>query len=182
MTSSFRPFCSDTTQPSGARRSVKERTASSVSGAFTESSTDSSEFGSASGVVASTGTVKVSAKPRIVRPRCCIARTCSTSLSTNSTDSPPRTMCAPTVPPIAPAPKTVYRTAQHYHGGMPRSVVVTGAADGIGRGIATRFAEMGCAVGLLDYSADKLQQTAARLADQGHKVLSECVDVRDAGA
>src|SRR5579859_5708287 len=105
---SLSPFCSDTTHPSGDNRSANERTAASVAGALHASNTVSSRSGKASGVVAETGTVNVSANPRIVSPRSCMARTWSTSRSTNSTDSPPRTMCAPTVPPIAPAPKTVY--------------------------------------------------------------------------
>ncbi|MBV8717810.1 MAG: SDR family NAD(P)-dependent oxidoreductase, partial [Chloroflexi bacterium] len=39
---------------------------------------------------------------------------------------------------------------------MPRSVVVTGAADGIGRGIASLFARRGDRVALLDLNAEKL--------------------------
>ena len=62
--------------------------------------------------------------------------------------------------------------------GMPRSVVVTGAADGIGRGIATRFAEMGDRVALLDYDADKLARTTAELTALGGQVLGIPTDVR----
>ena len=65
---------------------------------------------------------------------------------------------------------------------MPRSVVVTGAADGIGRGIATRFAEMGDRVALLDYDADKLARTTADLAALGGQVLGIPTDVRSAEA
>jgi NAD(P)-dependent dehydrogenase (short-subunit alcohol dehydrogenase family) len=65
---------------------------------------------------------------------------------------------------------------------MPRSVVVTGAADGIGRAIATHFAKLDDAVTLLDYASDKLERTTAQLGEQGRKVLSQCVDVRDARA
>src|SRR5205085_6725376 len=90
---------------------------------------------------------------------------------------------APTVPPIAPAPKTVYRIAGNTTmAGMPRSVVVTGAADGIGRGIARHFAQLGDAVALLDYTADKLERTTAELAEAGGKVISQCVDVQNANA
>jgi NAD(P)-dependent dehydrogenase (short-subunit alcohol dehydrogenase family) len=46
--------------------------------------------------------------------------------------------------------------------GMPLSVVVTGAADGIGRGVATLFAQRGDRVALLDYNADKLAKTTGR--------------------
>jgi NAD(P)-dependent dehydrogenase (short-subunit alcohol dehydrogenase family) len=66
-------------------------------------------------------------------------------------------------------------------GGMPRSVVVTGAADGIGRGIASRFARMGDRVVLLDYDADKLARTTAELAAHG-QVLGIPTDVRSASA
>jgi len=41
---------------------------------------------------------------------------------------------------------------------MPRSVVVTGAADGIGRAIATRFAQVGDRVALLDANVEKLDR------------------------
>jgi NAD(P)-dependent dehydrogenase (short-subunit alcohol dehydrogenase family) len=63
---------------------------------------------------------------------------------------------------------------------MPRSVVVTGAADGIGRGISTRFAELGDSVALLDYDRDKLERTTAELASCAGKVLAIPTDVRDA--
>jgi NAD(P)-dependent dehydrogenase (short-subunit alcohol dehydrogenase family) len=64
---------------------------------------------------------------------------------------------------------------------MPRSVVVTGAADGIGRGIASRFAQMGDRVALLDYDADKLARTTAELAAQG-QVIGLATDVRSASS
>ncbi len=62
---------------------------------------------------------------------------------------------------------------------MPRSVVVTGAADGIGRGIASQFAEMGDRVALLDYDADKLTRTTSELAAHG-QVIGIPTDVRSA--
>src|SRR5258708_33899147 len=65
---------------------------------------------------------------------------------------------------------------------MARSVLVTGAADGIGRGIATCFAEHGDRVALLDYDVDKLERTAAELRDGGHQVIAIQADVRDAAA
>jgi NAD(P)-dependent dehydrogenase (short-subunit alcohol dehydrogenase family) len=65
---------------------------------------------------------------------------------------------------------------------MARSVLVTGAADGIGRGIATLFAQCGDRVALLDYDADKLEHTTGELARSGAEVLALQADVRDAAA
>jgi NAD(P)-dependent dehydrogenase (short-subunit alcohol dehydrogenase family) len=65
---------------------------------------------------------------------------------------------------------------------MARSVLVTGAADGIGRGIASCFAEYGDRVALLDYDGDKLARTAAELRTDGRQVLALQADVRDAVA
>ncbi len=65
---------------------------------------------------------------------------------------------------------------------MARSVLVTGAADGIGRGIATCFADHGDRVALLDYDGDRLERTASELQASGHKVLTIQADVRDAAA
>lgn len=65
-------------------------------------------------------------------------------------------------------------------GGMSRSVVVTGAADGIGRGIATLFAERGDRVALLDLNADKLARTTNELVDKGGQAIAIQTDVRSA--
>jgi NAD(P)-dependent dehydrogenase (short-subunit alcohol dehydrogenase family) len=65
---------------------------------------------------------------------------------------------------------------------MPRSVVVTGAADGIGRGIATRFAQLGDRVALLDSDAVKLARTTSEIAAQGGQVIGIPTDVRSATA
>src|SRR5438132_289397 len=45
-------------------------------------------------------------------PRSLIAATCSASASQKRTDRPRRTRCAPTVPPIAPAPTTMYSNSR----------------------------------------------------------------------
>ncbi len=66
--------------------------------------------------------------------------------------------------------------------GMSRSVLVTGAADGIGRAIATCFAQRGDRVGLLDYERDKLDRTVSSLREGGGDVLALPTDVRDSGA
>jgi NAD(P)-dependent dehydrogenase (short-subunit alcohol dehydrogenase family) len=63
---------------------------------------------------------------------------------------------------------------------MPRSVVVTGAADGIGRGIAAHFARLGECVALLDYDADKLTRTCDELGRDGGEVIAIPTDVRQA--
>jgi 3-oxoacyl-[acyl-carrier protein] reductase len=60
--------------------------------------------------------------------------------------------------------------------------MVTGAADGIGRAIATCFSQRGDQVALLDDDAEKLARTASALADSGGKVLALPTDVRDAAA
>ena len=55
--------------------------------------------------------------------------------------------------------------------------VVTGAASGIGRGLAQRFAEEGMRVVLADVEADALDAAVAELRDAGHEVRGEQVDV-----
>ena len=59
-----------------------------------------------------------------------------------------------------------------------RNAVVTGAAKGIGAAIAERLVDSGAAVALWDIDADRLADTAARLAARG-EVLSHGVDVTD---
>ena len=56
-------------------------------------------------------------------------------------------------------------------------VIVTGAASGIGRACATRFAEEGATVVLVDREADALESVVATLAGSGHEAAA--VDVRD---
>ena len=55
--------------------------------------------------------------------------------------------------------------------------VVTGAASGIGRGLAQRFAEEGMRVVLADVEADALDAAVTELRDAGHEVRGEQVDV-----
>jgi len=62
-------------------------------------------------------------------------------------------------------------------GGDGRVVLITGAADGIGRGIAERFAQAGCRLALLDLNDAKLDETARTLPGD---VLRVACDVRDA--
>ena len=61
-----------------------------------------------------------------------------------------------------------------------RSVLVTGAADGIGLGIATRFAQAGDRVALLDYDEARLGIAVDGLLARGLQVFGQVTDVRDA--
>jgi NADP-dependent 3-hydroxy acid dehydrogenase YdfG len=58
-----------------------------------------------------------------------------------------------------------------------RPVVITGAASGIGRALATRLSRLGAPVALADVDADGLKATAAALHG---RVLTRVLDVRDA--
>jgi 3-oxoacyl-[acyl-carrier protein] reductase len=58
-----------------------------------------------------------------------------------------------------------------------RSVVVTGAANGIGRAIALLFAEEGASVVLADIDLDKAEEAAALIAEKGHSAFAIRTDV-----
>ena len=62
------------------------------------------------------------------------------------------------------------------------TALVTGAASGLGRATAKRFAESGAAVGLLDVDADALSEVAADLRDDGGRAVELPADVTDAAA
>lgn len=55
--------------------------------------------------------------------------------------------------------------------------VVTGAASGIGRALAHRFAGEGMAVAIADVEADALRAVEAELREEGATVLAQVVDV-----
>ncbi len=62
-----------------------------------------------------------------------------------------------------------------------RVVIVTGGGQGIGKGIASIFAEAGACVVISDKVAEAVQATAQELRDQGGNVLATVTDVRDSG-
>jgi short-subunit dehydrogenase len=63
-----------------------------------------------------------------------------------------------------------------------RTAVVTGAAGGIGRAIATALARRGCHLALADIDAANLERTATELAALGVRVSRHRLDVADADA
>ena len=63
-----------------------------------------------------------------------------------------------------------------------RVAVVTGAASGIGLGIARHLAADGHAVALLDADGDGAGAAADDLSSEGHRCVSHPVDVADRGA
>ena len=85
---------------------------------------------------------------------------------------PAASMPEPTVPvPTVPASP------------MPaRVVLVTGAAGGLGRAIALRYAADGAAIAAIDRDADALQSLAGELAARGTACLPITCDVTDAPA
>ncbi len=58
-----------------------------------------------------------------------------------------------------------------------RVAVVTGGASGIGRAVATKFAEAGMRVVLADIQEDALDRAASELAAAGHQVIGVRTDV-----
>lgn len=63
-----------------------------------------------------------------------------------------------------------------------RVAVVTGAASGIGEGVARRLAADGHAVAVLDFDGDGVRRVAAVLTGQGHTVAAYEADVGDRDA
>jgi NAD(P)-dependent dehydrogenase (short-subunit alcohol dehydrogenase family) len=60
-----------------------------------------------------------------------------------------------------------------------RTVVVTGAAGGLGRSLCLRFAVAGARIAALDRDAAGLQSVAVELAAQGAEFLSQACDITD---
>jgi NAD(P)-dependent dehydrogenase (short-subunit alcohol dehydrogenase family) len=56
-----------------------------------------------------------------------------------------------------------------------RVAIITGSARGVGKAIATKFAEEGCSVVIADILADRAKQTAAEISGKGKEALAvEC--------
>ena len=65
---------------------------------------------------------------------------------------------------------------------LPNKIaLVTGAGDGIGRGIALRFAAEGAKVGVLDIADAKCHETAEMIQQSGGEAMPLGCDVRDVG-
>ncbi|CAM3796981.1 SDR family NAD(P)-dependent oxidoreductase [Castellaniella denitrificans] len=67
----------------------------------------------------------------------------------------------------------------HWLGLQGRACAVTGAARGIGRGIAQALADAGARVALLDYDAGACEETAAALRAQGADATAFACDTSD---
>lgn len=61
-------------------------------------------------------------------------------------------------------------------------VLVTGAARGIGQGIAIAFAKAGATLSLLDYTKESLESTVKQCEELGSEVLAIGCDVTDNAA
>ena len=60
-----------------------------------------------------------------------------------------------------------------------KNVVITGAGGGIGRALALRLADEGCALAISDIDREALEETRRQLALRGAKVHSDILDVSD---
>ena len=60
-----------------------------------------------------------------------------------------------------------------------KSAIVTGAGDGIGRGIALAIARAGASVAVCDINRETVEETAKLLERVGVKVFSRCIDIRE---
>ena len=72
---------------------------------------------------------------------------------------------------------SISETAKHLLSLEGKVAMVTGAASGIGRGIALRLAELGAAIVILDINAAGAKSTEERIAQQGKARFEKC-DVR----
>jgi NAD(P)-dependent dehydrogenase (short-subunit alcohol dehydrogenase family) len=63
-----------------------------------------------------------------------------------------------------------------------KAFIVTGAASGMGRGIAEHLATLGARVGIIDVNAAGLEQTANAISERGGTVHAGAVSVADGAA
>ena len=63
-----------------------------------------------------------------------------------------------------------------------RVAIVTGGANGIGRGCALRFAEEGAFLAIIDRESEALESARAEIVAAGGQVLTEAADCTDADA
>ena len=63
-----------------------------------------------------------------------------------------------------------------------RPVLITGAADGIGRATALRLGREGSVVAILDLDGAGAERTAAEIREKGGRAFAYEADIRDAGA
>ena len=66
------------------------------------------------------------------------------------------------------------------HGYAGKVVAITGAASGIGRGLAMRFGEYGSRLSLADINESGLKQVEAELREKGVTVIANRFDVSSA--
>ncbi|MXY35712.1 MAG: SDR family NAD(P)-dependent oxidoreductase, partial [Dehalococcoidia bacterium] len=60
-----------------------------------------------------------------------------------------------------------------------KAIIVTGAASGMGRGVAELLAERGARVAIVDPAAEGLAETERALQDAGREVIAEPISVAD---
>lgn len=63
-----------------------------------------------------------------------------------------------------------------------KTAIVTGAAHGIGRAIATRLAEDGAAIGIIEIDAERATETVGILRKAGHRAELAVADITNANA
>ena len=63
-----------------------------------------------------------------------------------------------------------------------KTVLITGAAGGIGQALTVRFAEEGCRLGLIDMNANALEATAQRARGAGATATTYAIDITDYNA
>ena len=72
----------------------------------------------------------------------------------------------------------IYANMEHYFQLTGKTAIVTGAGNGIGRGIAQKLAGLGANVVACDIEADSVQNTAEEITRAGGVCLGLYCDVR----